>query len=208
VPFQPHLFSASPAARPDLVDADVAYLPGFFAGARADALHDAVARTTRWRQETIEMYGRRVPIPRLSAWHGDEGCSYSYSKIEMSPEPWTEALDEIRGAVAERAGVTFNSVLANLYRDGNDSVAWHADDEPELGPAPVIASVSFGATRTFQLRHRDDPAQRWQVELEHGSLLIMRGPTQRWWRHRVPRTSRPVGARLNLTFRVVEPAQP
>jgi alkylated DNA repair dioxygenase AlkB len=200
---QPRLFPSVASERPDLVDADVAYLPGFFPLERADELAAAVDATTTWRQETIAMYGRPVPIPRLSAWYGDPGCTYTYSDITMAPLPWTAVLLEIKAEVEREAGVAFNSVLANLYRDGRDSVAWHADDEPELGRGPVIASVSLGATRTFQLRHRHDPAARWQVDLEHGSLLLMRGATQRAWLHQLPKTGRPVGRRVNLTFRVI-----
>ena len=200
-----HLFPVRTTERPDLLDADVEYIAGFFSDDRADEMLRAVEATTAWTQESIEMYGRSVPIPRLSAWHGDPGCRYTYSNIEMAPVPWTEPLRAIGDAVGREAGVHFNSVLANLYRHGRDSVAWHSDDEPELGPEPVIASVSLGATRTFQLRRRVQQDARWAVELTHGSLLIMRGPTQRNWMHQVPKTKRPVGPRVNLTYRVIVP---
>jgi alkylated DNA repair dioxygenase AlkB len=200
---QPRLFPA--IERPALPDADVVYWPTAFAMPTAERLLREVETTTAWRQETIQMYGKAVPIPRLSAWYGDPGCAYSYSGIDMTPAPWTSALAAIKSHVERVAVADFNSVLCNLYRDGDDSVAWHADDEPELGPRPVIASVSLGATRTFCLRHRDDPERRWQIDLEHGSLLVMQGSTQRHWLHQLPKTTRRVGRRINLTFRVIHP---
>ncbi len=122
----------------------------------------------------------------------------------MQPEPWTAPLLEIKAAVEKHTAGAFNSVLLNLYRDGDDSVAWHSDDEPELGPEPLIASVSFGATRKFQLRHQVDAARRVDLELTHGSLLVMRGPTQRCWKHQIPKTARAVDPRVNLTFRIID----
>jgi len=189
--------------RVELPDADVVLFPAFLVGADADRLFAAVRASTDWRQEQATMFGRRLPIPRLQAWHGDPDASYSYSHIALDPEPWTPPLAEIRRAAEAAAGTTFNSVLVNLYRDGRDSVGWHSDDEAELGPEPVIASVSLGATRRFQLRHRSLAGVRHQLDLTHGSLLLMRGPTQRHWSHQVPKTSRPVGPRINLTFRRV-----
>lgn len=187
--------------RIDLPDADVVLHDGFFAPADADRLLAELTATTAWRQETITIYGRPVAVPRLTAWYGDPGASYTYSGLTMAPAPWTPALQEVRAAVEDAAGGHFNGVLANLYRDGSDSVGWHSDDESELGPAPVIASASFGATRTFQLRHKRARDLRHEVALTHGSVLMMRGPTQRHWRHQVPKTARVVGPRVNLTFR-------
>ena len=208
---QPNLFDAvdpdagrrAGVAHPDLPDADITYLPAFFdPDERTRLLRDLTA-TTAWRQDSITMYGKPVPIPRLQAWYGDPGRTYTYSGIEMAPQPWTPALLEVRAAIEPEAGVTFNSVLCNRYRDGADSVAWHSDDEPELGIDPVIGSVSFGARRPFRFRHRADPELTHEIELEPGSLLLMRGPTQACWRHQIPKTSKPVGERLNLTFRVI-----
>ncbi|MEO6628395.1 MAG: alpha-ketoglutarate-dependent dioxygenase AlkB [Aquihabitans sp.] len=187
----------------DLPDADITYQPGWLEPAEADRLLAAVSDTTPWRQDTLRIHGRSVAVPRLNSWHGDAGRTYAYSGIELGVEPWTPALAEISDLVQATVAVTFPGVLANLYRDGNDSVAWHSDDEPELGPAPTIASVSLGATRTFQLRHRVDPNLRHQLELTHGSLLVMRGPTQRRWSHQVPKTARSVAPRVNLTFRTM-----
>lgn len=189
--------------RLDLPDADVTYHGGVFGVDDRERLLRELTATTAWRQDSITMYGRPSPIPRLQAWYGEPGRTYTYSGIEMEPLPWTPALLEVR-AVAERvAGVAFNSVLCNRYRDGSDSVAWHSDDEPELGVEPVIASVSFGAVRPFRFRHRSDPALVGELELAPGSIVVMRGPTQACWRHQIPKTTKPVGERINLTFRVI-----
>ncbi|HUF96486.1 MAG TPA: alpha-ketoglutarate-dependent dioxygenase AlkB [Ilumatobacter sp.] len=184
--------------------ADVAYQPSFFSPDDADRLFTSVEASTNWRREMIRMYGREVPVPRLTAWVGDPGKSYTYSNIALQPEPWSEPLLEMRALVEREAGVTFNSVLLNLYRTGADGVAWHSDDEPELGQAPVIASVSLGATRRFQLRRRDDHAVRHELDLRHGSLLMMRGDTQHVWEHQVPKTAKPTAPRINLTFRTIQ----
>ncbi len=189
------------AERLDLPDADVIFLPEFLRSPDRDRLLNDIDETTVWRQETFKMYGRAMPIPRLTAWYGDTGKSYTYSKIAMEPAPWSPPLMEIKEAVEAEAGTTFNSVLLNLYRDGRDGVAWHSDDEAELGQTPVIASVSLGTTRKFQLRSKTNPAVRRELELTHGSLLLMRGPTQQHWQHQVPKTSRRVSPRVNLTFR-------
>lgn len=187
----------------DLADADVTLLPGWCDVAEADEWFDDLHATIRWRQDTITVFGRTSLVPRLSAWHGDPGAAYEYSHIRLQPEPWCEPLTTIRARVEAECGVAFNGVLCNLYRDGRDGVAWHADDERELGPAPVIASVSLGATRRFQLRRHDDRSRRHDIDLTHGSLLVMRGDTQRHWLHQIPKTTSDVGPRINLTFRLV-----
>ncbi|MCU1351949.1 MAG: alpha-ketoglutarate-dependent dioxygenase AlkB [Acidimicrobiales bacterium] len=189
--------------RVELPDADLVLVHDLFAPDDRERLQRELRDTTAWRQESITMYGRTNPVPRLTAWYGDVGTSYSYSNITMGPQPWTPALREVKAAVEAHAGHELNGVLCNLYRDGRDSVAWHSDDEAELGPTPFIASVSFGATRRFQLRHKHRPELRHELELTDGSLLVMQGPTQRHWRHQVPKTSRAVGARINLTFRQI-----
>ena len=130
--------------------------------------------------------------------------NYTYSGISMNPEPWTATLLEIKAKINEGANTRFNSVLLSLYRNGRDSLSWHQDDEPELGNDPVIASASFGDTRTFQFRHKArKDIKTVSIDLTHGSLLIMKGPTQRFWVHQVPKTAKPVGPRINLTFRVI-----
>jgi alkylated DNA repair dioxygenase AlkB len=164
----------------------------------ADRLLEDLGASIAWRQETATIMGRRVPIPRLTAWHGEAG--YVYSGIAMAPAAWTPPLLELKRCAEAHAGQDFNSVLLNLYRDGSDSVGWHADNERGLGRNPVIASLSLGATRRFQLRHRASGA-RVALDLTHGSCLVMAGATQHHWLHQVPKTARPVGPRINLTFR-------
>ncbi len=189
--------------RLELRDADVTHVPGFFDVAESDALLHDLGETIVWRHDSITMYGKTSPIPRLNAWYGDAGKTYRYSNISMQPRPWTPALTTIRERIERECDQRFNSVLLNLYRDGRDGVAWHADDEPELGPEPVIASVSFGATRRFQLRHRNERTLQHELALAHGGLVVMRGPTQAHWLHQVPKTSKPVAPRINLTFRSI-----
>lgn len=163
----------------------------------------ALASTLTWTQPTIRLYGRECKIPRLTAWLGTG--PYTYSGVRHDPAPMPEWLAEVSSLVADLAGVLFfNSVLCNLYRDGSDSVSWHADDEPELGEFPVIASVSLGAARSFHVKPRDPgDKQRWKLQLAHGDVLVMSGRSQLDYLHSVPKTSKPVGPRINLTFRSV-----
>jgi alkylated DNA repair dioxygenase AlkB len=195
----------SPAAfrRLDLVDAEVSLTAGAFTEPEASELFRALRDGIDWQREEVVIFGQRRPVPRLVAWHGDPGARYCYSGTHHEPLPWTPALEQVRGRVQALAGCEFNAVLLNLYRDGRDGMGWHADDEPELGPEPVIASVSLGAVRRFCLRHRRHRAPRLDLSLPHGSLLLMSGPTQRNWVHAVPKTAVPVGERINLTFRRV-----
>lgn len=178
-----------------------------FAPPTADELLDRLLAMVPWQQEHIVIFGRRTPVPRLTAWYGDADARYTYSGISMSPLPWISEIQQIRTVVERLAATTFNSVLLNLYRDGNDGVSWHADDEPELGNRPVIGSVSLGATRRFVLRRRDDHGTKVEFELGHGDVLVMAGTVQHEWEHQIPKTSRPVGPRLNLTFRSIEPGR-
>jgi alkylated DNA repair dioxygenase AlkB len=189
----------------DLPDGEAHYWPAAFEAAEATRLMAELRRGIDWRDEEILLFGRRVPVPRRVAWHGDPGASYTYSGTPHLPEPWTSALTCIRDRVHGLTGACFNAVLLNLYRDGRDGMGWHADDEPELGPNPVIASVSFGATRRFCLRHRRRRELRVDLPLVHGSLLLMSGTTQHHWVHALPKTSALVGERINLTFRWVAP---
>ncbi|MFO0888296.1 MAG: alpha-ketoglutarate-dependent dioxygenase AlkB [Isosphaeraceae bacterium] len=192
----------------DLPDAEVTFRPSFFAAAEADRLLRELLATTEWRQDSMKMFGQLKPLPRLTAWYGDPGSRYVYSGIVNEPLPWTDALSEVKEAVDAACGVAFNGVLLNRYRTGRVSMGWHADDEPEFGERPVIASVSFGGTRSFQLRHKRRKDLAASVELGHGSFLIMRGETQSNYLHRVPKTAKAVGERLNLTFRrVVAPTR-
>ncbi|MGH9064036.1 MAG: alpha-ketoglutarate-dependent dioxygenase AlkB family protein [Acidimicrobiales bacterium] len=187
------------AEPPNLLPADgeARLYDGFLSPARADRLLSALGQDLRWRQEDARLFGRGIPLPRLTAWYGDVG--YQYSGVTHPPAPWPPSLDELRRLVAEVVPLP-NSALANLYRSGRDSVSWHADDEPELGRQPVIASVSLGAPRRFVLRH-GPTRDRVELDLPHGSLLVMAGDCQHRWQHAVPKTSRPVGPRINVTFR-------
>ncbi|MBC8363544.1 MAG: alpha-ketoglutarate-dependent dioxygenase AlkB [Actinobacteria bacterium] len=184
---------------------DIEVLRGFLAD--ADAHLGGLLDETPWAQGEIIVYGERRPIPRLEAWYGDPGSVYTYSGRTMEPLPWTERLAGLRDSCARAAGTPFDSVLVNRYRNGADAVGWHSDDEPELGHRPIIASMSLGATRRFRLRRRDRRYDPVALDLEHGDLLVMRGQTQGLWEHCLARTARPVGERVNLTFRrIVGPA--
>ena len=163
-----------------------------------ESLLTTLTSELEWEQRHLVMFGKEVAEPRLSAWYGDE--EYTYSGITLAPRPMTPTLDRLRRLCEDRAGSRFNSVLANLYRNGHDSMGWHADDEPELGPEPVIASLSLGCTRRFRFRHRRD-REIVEHDLTGGSLLVMGGACQSAWMHAVPKQSRVTDARLNLTFR-------
>jgi alkylated DNA repair dioxygenase AlkB len=181
--------------------ADVRYDADAFAS-RADALFEALHRETPWEQHRLKIFGRDVGSPRLSCWVGDEGTAYKYSGTLFEPHAWTPTLAVLRDELAARFDLRFNSVLANLYRDGRDSMGWHSDDEPELGKEPAIASLSFGAERRFRFRSRQTKRVMLGIDLGSGSLLVMRGATQRLYQHDLPRTAR-AGARINLTFRAI-----
>lgn len=176
----------------------------------ADRCFRILQQEVVWEQSTIFIAGRQVKIPRLNAWYGDPEAHYRYSGRDFSPQPWTPLLTELRHKIQEsydsfqpERPINFNSALLNLYRDGSDSVAWHADDEPELGPSPQIASLSLGATRRFLLKPRHG-GERAELALEGGTLLFMLGDLQQFWLHSIPKTQRPVGPRINLTFRCVK----
>lgn len=177
----------------------------WLAGAEADALLDVVRESVLWQIHRIRIFGRLVDSPRLSCWMGDAGAAYRYSGVKFDPVPWVPALAQVRERLQIETGHAFNSVLLNRYRDGRDCMGWHSDDEPELGPQPFIASLSLGQTRRFSLKHRTRPELRASVELRHGDLLLMGGDTQRLYRHALPRTTRAVGERINLTFRNIIP---
>ena len=192
-----------------LPHADLRWSSAWLRAADADRLLAGLQAYLPWTRHRLRLFGREVEAPRLSCWIGDPGASYRYSGATFAPHPWPDLLQPVREAVSEAAGVPFNSVLANLYRDGNDAMGWHSDDERELGPQPVIASLSLGATRRFVLKARaadaDGDVARHVLDLPHGSLLVMAGDTQRRYRHALPRTARPVGPRINLTFRRILP---
>jgi len=167
----------------------------------ADTLQRTLREDVPWEVHRIRMFGRQVDSPRLSCWMGDPAARYRYSGTEFVPQPWHPALLPLRDQLAAFCGHAFNSVLLNRYRDGDDGMGWHSDNEPELGPAPVIASLSLGAGRRFLLRRRDDHAKKAEVLLDHGDLLVMGGQTQRLYQHCLPKSARPLAERLNLTFR-------
>ncbi|HEX4946317.1 MAG TPA: alpha-ketoglutarate-dependent dioxygenase AlkB [Blastocatellia bacterium] len=187
-----------------LPDADISYFPQAFTNEASDLFLVRLKTEIAWRQDSIKLFSKEIPQPRLTAWYGDEGAIYTYSNLTNHPLPWTDALREIKARAEEIAQTSFNSVLLNYYRDGQDSMGWHQDNEPELGPNPIIASVNFGATRRFQFRHKKrKDLDTITIDLEHGSLLLMQGTTQNYWKHQLPKTIQPVGARINLTFRFI-----
>jgi alkylated DNA repair dioxygenase AlkB len=186
-----------------LADADLIFYPTAFTAVESDRWLAELTKTIEWRQEQIELFGRSLGLPRLTAWYGDQGKSYTYSGLTMMPTPWTKELLILKSHVDALSGVTFNSVLLNLYRTGNDSMGWHSDDEPELGQNPIIGSLSFGATRRFGLRHKFEKRLRHQLELTSGSFLLMQGKTQHYWQHQIAKTKRAIAPRINLTFRII-----
>jgi len=198
---------ATEPLRLNLPDADVRLWRQAFQPAAADEVLALLRSRIDWQQEDIVIFGERRRVPRLVAWHGDPGTAYTYSGTAHEPLPWTPDLQRVRHRAEELTGHCYNSVLLNLYRDGRDGMGWHADDEPELGREPVIASVSFGATRRFKLRHRRSRIAACTLDLAHGDLLLMAGVTQHHYLHAVPKSARPVGARVNLTFRWVRPGR-
>ena len=189
----------------ELPNAEIIYFRNFFSQGTSARMLKTLIQKIQWRQNKIQFYGKTSLVPRLEAWYGDTGKSYSYSGIRMDPMPWSEELLEIKLAVEKSIKLPFNSVLVNYYRDGNDRVAWHSDDEKELGRNPAIGSISFGAERKFKLRHREHKENdcKAEIQLENGSLLLMKGETQHHWMHEIPRTSRAIGPRVNLTFRFI-----
>jgi len=174
------------------------YMPGLFSKQESDYLLAKFIRESPWQQRVQKMWDKDVLTPRLTAWYGD--------RLEEEPVPWTPELLMIKAKVEPLAGVTFNSVLLNYYRDGNDSVAWHSDKENVLGKRPVIASISFGQVRSFDIRRKSDHSEQYSVRLEHGSFLLMKAGLQEAFEHRIAKSVKSMKARVNLTFRVVKHA--
>ena len=197
-----HAVTMLQPGRTALAGADLEYLPGFLSPADADELLAALLAVVPWQRPVVQIFGRTFHSPRLAAWYGDTGAFYQYSGLVNEPLPWLSSLAVLRGRIEHRFGQPFNSVLLNLYRDGADSMGWHRDHEPELGENPVIASISLGGIRRFVLQHsRQANMTRLELRPEHGSLLLMCGATQHFWRHCVPKTRKVVSLRINLTFR-------
>ena len=179
------------------------FSPSMFTKVESNFMLNQLRNTIAWKQESMNMYGKTINFPRLTAWYGDKDKPYTFSGITLQPHMWTKEILEIKNKIEQISNTEFNSVLLNLYRSGNDSISWHTDAETELGINPIIASVNFGATRKFQLRH-NKTKEKLEIELTHGSLLIMQGELQHYWQHQVPKTNKAVGERINLTFRTIK----
>jgi alkylated DNA repair dioxygenase AlkB len=179
------------------------YIPNFYKKEIADKYLDRLISDIKWKQESMKMYGKEIPFPRLTSWYGNNDNPYSFSGIKLQPNPWSPGLLKIKSDIEPKAEVSFNSVLLNRYRDGSDSISWHTDAEKELGTNPVIASVNFGAERKFQLKHKETN-ERIDILLKHGSLLIMQGELQHFWKHQIPKSKKVTHERVNLTFRVIK----
>lgn len=189
--------------RKQIQNGEYLHISNFFDKTTSDNYLQTLLNTIDWKQEKMNMYGKELLFPRLTAWYGDNDKPYSFSGITLKPKQWTTELLEIKSKVETKTDVLFNSVLLNRYRNGNDSISWHTDAEKELGKNPIIASVNFGATREFQLRHIHTK-EKLSIQLSHGSLLIMLGELQHFWQHQIPKTKKPVSERINLTFRVIK----
>jgi len=202
-PFSVDLFDDS---RLPLPDAELHLHKQWLDALTADQWLATLSRQTPWQQPQVRIFARQLPVPRLVAWYGDAEARYRYSGQTHQPLPWTPLLAEIRARVVEAVGQPLNGVLLNYYRDGQDSMGWHSDDEPELGVNPLVASLNLGGSRRFDLRRKGQNRIEHSVDLPHGSLLVMRGATQHHWQHQVAKTRRPCAPRLNLTFRLIKPS--
>ena len=188
----------------DLKDASIIYYPNFFSLQKSNELFEKLITEVPWQQDNITVFGKTHPQPRLTSLYGNEGKSYGYSNIVMQPHAWSPLIMHIKTEIEEICQENFTTVLLNLYRDGKDSNGWHADNEKELGRNPVIASVSFGAERIFQLKHNTIDHLKQSINLHHGSLLIMKDETQHFWKHQIPKTAKKKEQRINLTFRIIK----
>lgn len=186
------------------VDGELYLKRAFYPLSEADQLYHQLLEHLAWQQERLFIYGRWLSVPRLTAWYGDTDAHYRYSGVEHSPLPWIAPLDQLREDVEQICGQPFNSVLANLYRDGRDSMGCHSDNEKVLGVNPLIASLSFGETRVLRFRHLNN-GRKIDLELAHGDLLLMAGTLQHHWQHELPKTRKPINPRINLTFRGILP---
>ncbi|MDX1427051.1 MAG: alpha-ketoglutarate-dependent dioxygenase AlkB, partial [Salegentibacter mishustinae] len=184
-----------------LPDAELEYFPNFLNKEKADLLLQKLLKEVPWQQQNIKLFGKEIPQPRLTAFYAEQGISYTYSGLQLKPNSFSTELWELKQKTQELSGYDFNTCLANLYRHGNDSMGWHADDEKVLGKNPVIASISLGGIRRFQFKHKTNKDLKESIELQHGSLLIMKGSMQHFWKHQLPKTKKEVAPRINLTFR-------
>lgn len=190
-----------PDWEPTLPGAKLRYYKQFIPKLEADRYFNLFTETIPWRQDHVKVFGKVYPQPRLTALHSMEPKSYTYSGLTLHAEPMTEELLTLIAAIQNVSKSVFNCVLLNLYRDGRDSNGWHADNEKELGKHPQIASISFGANRSFHIKHRKMKSEKYKLDLQHGSLLLMEGAMQEHWLHQISKTAKPVGPRINLTFR-------
>ncbi|HLO52036.1 MAG TPA: alpha-ketoglutarate-dependent dioxygenase AlkB [Kamptonema sp.] len=186
----------------ELNNAEVIFYPSLFQHPESDRLLDSLLTQIEWKQEPIKIFGKSVLQPRLTAYYGER--AYTYSGVMMQPLPWNIPLLQIKEKIEPLVNTKFNGVLLNLYRDGRDYMGWHSDDEKDLAEGSVIASLSFGETRRFILRRRDNHQIKVELSLSHGDFLIMGGDTQKFWQHQVPKTTKSTQPRINLTFRVIK----
>ena len=189
---------------PSIPDGKIFYYPTFLSKKEADLLYAVFLETTPWQKDNISVYGKTYEQPRLTSLYGLNEKPYSYSNISMYPNPMTPILNDLLSKIENKTEHSFNAVLLNLYRDGKDSNGWHADNEKELGENPIIASISLGQERYFHLKHREIKEERFKIKLAHGSLLLMAGALQHHWLHQIPKTTRPLKQRINLTFRNIK----
>jgi len=187
----------------EIPDAEIIYYPDFLASSIADTYFDNFLNELEWAQFDIKIFGKKIPQPRLTALYAINGQSYSYSNLILHPHPYTPELETLQTKIEEITDTKFTHCLANLYRNGNDSMGWHADNEKELGTNPLIASLSLGVPRKFQLKHKEQKDKKLEIFLEHGSLLIMKGETQHFWKHQLPKSKKIEIPRINLTFRTI-----
>jgi len=187
-----------------LPNAEITYYPNFLQQVKANELYNQLLQTIKWQQDDICVYGKIYPQPRLTHLFANNGKSYSYSNMVMHPSVFTENLLKLKKQIEKKLNIEFTTCLANLYRNGQDSNGWHADNEKELGVNPIIASVSLGGARWFHLKHKNNKGLKTKLELTNGSLLLMQGETQHHWLHQIPKTKKEVDQRINLTFRVIK----
>lgn len=185
-------------------DGELYYDRFFFSNIEANKYFNLLKKEIQWQQDNIKIFGKIYLQPRLTALYANNNKSYSYSNIKMQPITFTPTLFDIKSKIEKRINSQFTSCLLNLYRNGQDSNGWHADNEKELGLNPVIASLSLGAERVFHMKHRNDKKEKVKINLTNGSLLVMRGRTQHHWLHQIPKTRKKVGERINLTFRIIK----
>lgn len=191
----------------EVIPGQVILIVDYLSEQQATEYQASLMQEINWQTEQIRLYGKTHLVPRLMAWHGDEGAAYRYSGVDHEPRPWNQTLADLRNALFSEFQLNFNSVLLNLYRDGKDSMGWHSDDEPELGMQPVIASISLGQARKLRFRKKINRRETVDVSLPHGSLLLMYGNCQHEWQHHLPKTAKQIKPRINLTFREIKTSQ-